>query len=213
VPSGGTLASVAVATTTATLTITEGAGAQDTSVGSFTVALATSPTGIRDAAGNQSSFAATAPLDGAKPVPVSITTTIPGTTAGLMQAGDAIAVTFSESILASSVPGSTTITETDPSGGGNDTLTIASLTNGARNLGANNYVTTNNTSAAFASSTLSVSGATVTATVAGACAGAGCVALGAGTGAFQFAPATTITDAAGNAAAGTLTTAATFQAF
>ncbi len=78
VPSAGTLASVAVATTTATLTITEGAGAQDTSVGSFTVALATSATGIRDAAGNLSSFSAAAPADGAAPVPVSITTTVSG---------------------------------------------------------------------------------------------------------------------------------------
>ena len=68
VPSGGTLASVAVATTTATLTITEGAGAANTAVGSFTIALATSATGIRDAAGNLSSFAATAPADGAAPV-------------------------------------------------------------------------------------------------------------------------------------------------
>ncbi len=72
VPSGGTLASVAVATTTATLTITEGAGAADTAVGSFTVALATNPTGIRDAAGNQATFATTTPTDSAKPVPVGI---------------------------------------------------------------------------------------------------------------------------------------------
>ena len=58
--------------TTATLTITEGSGAKDTAVGSFTVALATSATGIRDAVGNQSSFAATAPTDDAKPVPVTV---------------------------------------------------------------------------------------------------------------------------------------------
>ena len=55
-PCGGTLASVAVAAPTVTLTITEGAGAADTSVGSFTVALAPDPTGIRDAAGNLASF-------------------------------------------------------------------------------------------------------------------------------------------------------------
>ena len=60
-PSGGTLASVATAGAVATLTITEGAGAADTSVGSFTVALATSATGIRDAAANLSSFTAAAP--------------------------------------------------------------------------------------------------------------------------------------------------------
>ncbi len=213
VPSTGTLLSVAVVTTTATLTLTEGAGAQDTSVGSFTVALATSATGIRDATGNQSSFAATAPLDGAGPVPVSIVTSVPGTTAGMMQVGDALQITFSESILGSSVPGTTTITETDPNGGGNDTLTITSLTNGARALGANNYVNTNNTSAAFAASTLGVAGAVVTATVAGACTGTCGVNLTAGQGAFAYAPAASITDAAGNAAAGTLTTVATFRVF
>ena len=213
VPSGGTLASVAVATNTATLTITEGAGAQNTSVGSFTIALATSATGIRDAAGNLSSFAATAPLDKAAPVPIAITTATPGSTAGLMEVGDALQVTFSEPILASSVPGSTTITETDPNGSGNDTLTITGLTNGARALGANNYIAANNTSAAFASSTLAVSGANVTATVAGACTGTCGANITAGRGALAFAPATTITDAAGNAATGALTTAATFRVF
>ena len=215
-PSAGTLASVAVATATATLTITEGAGAQNTAVGTFTVALATSATGIRDAAGNLSSFAATSPVDGAKPVPILVATTTAGTTPGLVQAGDVLTVTFSEAILASSVPAGTTITETDPptGGGGSDTLTITSLTSAALSLGANSYVTTNNTSAAFAASTLGVAGATITATVGGTCAGTGCGSLGAGgPAAFMFTPATTITDAAGNTAAGTVTTAGTFRAF
>ena len=66
---------------------------------------------------------------------------------------------FSEAILASSVPGTTAITETDPIGGGNDTLTVTNLTSGARALGVNSYVNANNTSASFASSTLSVAGA------------------------------------------------------
>jgi len=212
-PSAGTLGSVAVGGATATLTVTQGAGAQDTSVGSFTIALATSGTGIRDAAGNLSSFVATAPADGAAPVPVSIVTTVPGGTAGLMQVGDAIAVTFSESILASSVGTTTSITETDPTAG-NDTITITNLTNGARGLGNSaSYINTNNTSAAFVASTLGVAGATVTATVAGACTGTCGANITAGQGAFAFAPATTITDAAGNAAAGTLTTATTFRVF
>ena len=67
VPSAGTLASVAVTTPTVTLTITEGAGAIDTSTGTFNIALAASATGIRDAAGNQSTFS-TAPADGMKPL-------------------------------------------------------------------------------------------------------------------------------------------------
>ena len=73
VPSGGTLSSVSTAGAVATLTISEGAGAADTAVGSFTVALSVSASGIRDASGNMSSFAATAPTDGAKPALVSMT--------------------------------------------------------------------------------------------------------------------------------------------
>ena len=72
VPSGGTLSSVATAGAVATLTISEGA-ARQIGLGSFTVALATSATGIRDAAANLSSFAAAAPTDGAKPVLVTLT--------------------------------------------------------------------------------------------------------------------------------------------
>jgi acid phosphatase family membrane protein YuiD len=68
VPSSGSLASVSVATNTATLTVTEGVGATDTSVGAFTIALAADATGIRDAAGNEASFAASPPADGATPV-------------------------------------------------------------------------------------------------------------------------------------------------
>ncbi|MGZ4333577.1 MAG: beta strand repeat-containing protein [Gaiellaceae bacterium] len=213
-PSGGTLASVAVATTTATLTLNEGAGAQDTAVGSFTVALTSSATGIRDAAGNQSSFAATAPLDGAAPVPVSVATTNPGTIVGQIETNDALAVTFSEAILASSVPATTTITETGGAGNANDTLTIGSLTSGALSLGASNYVTASNKIAGFAASPFTVAGAVVTVTVGPTCVGNGCGSVGAGSAAaFTFTPAATITDAAGNTATGTHTTPATFRAF
>src|SRR5205814_7372061 len=61
VPSGGSLSSVSTSGSVATLVLNEGAGAADTSVGSFMVALAASSSGIRDAAGNQSSFSAQAP--------------------------------------------------------------------------------------------------------------------------------------------------------
>jgi hypothetical protein len=67
VPSGGALASVTVMSPSATIAITEGAGATDTSVGSFTVGLAGDAAGIRDAAGNLTSFTVT-PTDGAKPI-------------------------------------------------------------------------------------------------------------------------------------------------
>src|SRR5437764_4406315 len=73
VPSSGTLQSVSTSGTVATLTIAESSPATaDTSEGSFKVALAASSSGIRDQAGNQASFAATPPSDGAAPVVVSI---------------------------------------------------------------------------------------------------------------------------------------------
>ena len=121
-PSGGTLASVAVATNTATLTLTEGAGAANTSVGSFTVALATNAGGIRDGSANLSSFGATAPADGAAPV----------RTAMVMQDTNAngkvdqVAVTFSETLASSTDTAPWTLANV-PSGG-----TLASVsTSGA----------------------------------------------------------------------------------
>src|SRR5207342_960921 len=99
VPSGGSLSSVSVATTVATLTIAEGAGAPDTAVGSFTVALASAATGIRDAAGNLSSFAATSPADGAKPVLVAGTLVMQDVNANGRV--DRVQATFSETLSAS----------------------------------------------------------------------------------------------------------------
>jgi hypothetical protein len=48
VPSAGSLSSVTVAGSTATLTIAEGAGAANTAVGTFKIALAVNSAGIRD---------------------------------------------------------------------------------------------------------------------------------------------------------------------
>ena len=207
VPSLGTLASVSVAGAVATLNITEGGQPADTAVGGFTVALATSATGIRDTAGNQASFAATGPDDAAGPVPVSLTDTN-GTTDGRMEAGNTLAVTFSEPI-ASVVSSPVTITETDPNGGGNDTLTIPGMTAGALDTGSNGYVSTNNASATFAGSTLVLSNGnkTLTATVGTTAGGTGTTAAG-GPNAFVFTPSTALTDSAGNAAAGSFSVAA-----
>jgi hypothetical protein len=72
VPSGGTLASVSVTTPTVTLNITEGGAAANTAVGTMTVAMATNAGGVRDAAGNLASFAATAPADQAAPAIVTL---------------------------------------------------------------------------------------------------------------------------------------------
>jgi hypothetical protein len=205
VPSSGTKSTLSTSAAIATLLITEGAGAADTSVGALTVTLTASATGIRDAAGNQSSFAATAPSDGAAPVPVTVTDTN-GVTNGKMESGDTLVVTFSEPI-ASAITSPMTITETDPSGGGNDTLSIPGLTNGALNTGSNTYVPGNNSSATFNASTLVLSNGnkTLTATVAGTAAGT------TGTGGpatFVFTPAPALRDAAGNAAAGSVSVTA-----
>ncbi len=97
VPSGGSLASVAVSGAVATLTLTPGAGAADTAVGSFTVALAQSAAGVRDSAGNQSAFTAQSPGDKAGPVPTALVDT-DGTTNGKFEQSDTLTVTFSESV-------------------------------------------------------------------------------------------------------------------
>jgi hypothetical protein len=140
VPSGGTLASAARAGATITLTLTEGAGAANTAVGTMTVAMAANPNGARDALGNLGSFSATTPLDRAKPAAATITDTN-GSIDGRVQPGDTLVITFSEPLAPASVPASTTVTMADPAGGGNDTLTMVGVTNGARRLGSNNYIT------------------------------------------------------------------------
>ena len=209
VPSGGSLSSVSVATPVVTLNLTEGASPADTSVGSFTIAMTASATGVRDAAGNLASFAATAPTDQAKPVVVSITDTN-GTTDGMIQAGDTLVVTFSEALAPASMPTSVTVSETDPPGSGNDTLSITGITT-ASDTGSDLYITGNNKTAGFASSTAALSNGnkTITVTVAGACTGTGCasdIAAG-GPGTLVLGPVSTLTDPAGNGATGTFSVA------
>ena len=114
------------------------------------MALAQSATGIRDSSGNRSSFPATAPTDGAGPVPTAIADTN-GTTNGLFQPGDTLAVTFSEPLAPASVPTASTVTLADPVGAGNDTLNVTGLTNGARATGSNGYLTLNGGVASWAS--------------------------------------------------------------
>jgi predicted alpha/beta-hydrolase family hydrolase len=200
-PSGGTLSSVAVATTTATLTLTEGAGAADTSVGAMTVAMASSATGVRDAAGNLGSFAARTPLDKAKPAVASVVDTN-GANDGKFEPGDSLSITFTEPMAPAGVPALATVTLTDPVGTGNDTLTISGITNTARSLGANNYMVPDQGVAAWANSpvTLSADQKTVTVVVGPTCAGTGCTGLGQQlTNAnFSFVAAATLVDPSGN---------------
>lgn len=200
VPSGGSLASVSASGTAATLTITEGAGALDTAVGSMTIALAASPAGPRDAAGNQTAFAPRAPSDGSRPLLVSFAETN-GATDGRIAPADTLSLTFTEPIAPGSVPASVTVTLTDPNNTGADRLTIAGITNGARSTGGNGYVTTNNVSFGFSGSAVSfvAGGRTIVITVGTTCTGT-CAAIGTQTTAatVSMQPATSITDTAGN---------------
>ena len=77
--------------------------------------------------------------------------------------------------------------------------------------GTNGYISSNNSSASFASSTVTLSTNTVTVSVAGTCTGT--CAIATSQGGLSFTPATSLTDAAGNPAAGTLTTSSSFQLF
>ena len=199
VPSGGTLTAASVSTVTATLTITEGAGAADTAVGTMTVALATSATGIRDTAGNLASFAAIAPVDGARPVAMTMGGTN-GTIDGRIEPGDTMTITFSEPLATASVPTATTVTLADPAGAGNDTLNLTGITATARDTGSNLYISADGTSAAFDSTVaLSGDGLTVTVTVGPTCSGTGCTAVGTATAAanLSYLGATTLTDRTG----------------
>ena len=201
VPSGGTLNSATRSGATMTLALNEGAGAADTSAGSMTVALASSATGVRDAAGNLTSFGATAVTDKAVPIVMTITDT-DGATNGRIEPDDTLVVTFSEPLDPLTVPSSTTVTMADPPGGGNDTLDITGITQGARATGTNGYVTTNNRSASFAASTVALSNSdkTITVTVGPTCSGTGCAVLGTvlTTPNLSWLTASTITDVAGN---------------
>lgn len=119
-PSGGSLASVAASGTTATLTLSEGVGPADTAVGSFVVTLSADAAGVRDAAGNQTSFSR-APSDGAKPARVG----------GEMFDDDAdarvdrVVVTFSEPLAAYSAPNSVWALTSAPSGATLSSVSVA----------------------------------------------------------------------------------------
>ena len=94
--------------------------------------------GARDAIGNLGAIAATTPLDKAKPAAITIADTN-GISDGKPEPGDTLVI--SEALAPASVPASTTVTFTDPVGAGNDTLTMAGVSNGARTTGGANYIT------------------------------------------------------------------------
>jgi type II secretory pathway pseudopilin PulG len=213
VPSGGTLNSVTTSGSTATLSLNEGGGAADTSVGTFTLALDPSG-GIVDTFGRHGSFTATAPSDGAGPVPILMSSTNKaGGTAGKAEAGDTVTITFSEAIA--TVGGATSlVTLSTSSGSGKPVmLNLTNLSGAAFQIGTKTKYMSGSTSAVFgtAGSNVGISGNQVAVTL-GTWNNAGTLqigsyALGATT---AFSPAGTIKDAAGNAATGSLATTITF---
>ena len=119
-PSGATLNTVDVSANQATLALNQGAGAANTAVGSFRVTLTSNVAGIRDAAGNLSSHVATAPLDRAAPVLVTLAL-LDSTGNGKV---DRVTALFSESLQAYSAGTAPWTLTNVPSGG---TLTSVSL--------------------------------------------------------------------------------------
>jgi len=185
VPSGGSLAGVTVSGSTATLAVTEGPGAPDTAVNSFTVSFA----GCSSAA----AFGPLAPSDAAGPVFVSMSDG--GGTDGKPEPGDTLDLVFSEPLSPTWGTSTTVAVTMSRQGNHNATISIPSLVSGNTfDSGSPGYVARNQT-VTFNNSTLSVSGATLRLTLGSAC--TGCASAGVGQGSFTFTPAGTIRDAGG----------------
>lgn len=212
VPSGGRLRSVSVTANQAVLTLTEGSGAPDTAVGSFTVALAPAPDGVQNQTGHDASFPPTPPLDRAAPVPLAVASTTGGPAAGRIEAGDELNVVFSEPLSAPSVPKSTVVSEIEVEQG-NDQLAIQGVTAGPLDTGSRGYVVGKRSTVSFPESTtkLGDGGRTLSVVVGGTC--ARCTAAKPSAGALVFLPSPTLTDTAGNGATGSFTTSRKFQLF
>jgi hypothetical protein len=147
--------------------------------------------------------------DTAKPTTAaaSIVTTNKGGTINLN--ADKLTVTFNEALKPSTVPATATLTLARSNG--NTSYGITGLTNGLRTTGAAGYLGSSPTTRFITftgSLVLSNSNKTVTFTVTGACAGQCSARISTkSAGAFQFVPATTLRDVAGNAPATTVITA------
>jgi hypothetical protein len=205
VPSGGSLAAVSVSAAQATLSLSEGPGGTDTTVGGFTVSLAPDPAGIRDESGNETYFQAVAPADRAGPVPVRLTDT-GGATNGKIQPGDTLTLTFSEPLFPSSIPISATVTMADPTTASTDQLTITGVTGGALDIGSDGYVTKDGRTATFLASPITAGNGNRSLIVRiGAVCSGNCSALAASSGPFTFVPAIGLRDPSANPASGSIT--------
>ncbi len=128
---GNIVASVAVASPVATLTLNE--GNVNTASGTFTVALAANANGIRDLAGNQSSFAATNVADKAAPVVTAVVLT-DNVVLGRARRDDTVTVTYSEALDATSLCATWANNGTTQTVGGNGTVDVLIDENGASDL-------------------------------------------------------------------------------
>ncbi|HVT77521.1 MAG TPA: TadE/TadG family type IV pilus assembly protein [Acidimicrobiales bacterium] len=187
------------------VTLTLSGSTVNTAIGSMTVALNPQSDGVVDLWGNQSSFAPTAPADGAGPVFTSLSDTN-GLVNGYPNALDTLTLSFSEPI-ATALSATTNVTYTRPNSG-SATIDITSVSAGPLTTNSTSYLLSKNTTQSV-SALLSKSGNTVTVTVLSpiACNPLLCLLLGTGndSSAWTFVPAASLADAAGNAVSGTRT--------
>lgn len=189
------------------VTVQFGGATVNTAKGSMNIALTASASGVRDLIGNQASFSSCTLVDRAGPrlIGVSDSNVLLGTD-GKIELGDSLTFTFSEPVgLGVAV---STVSESDPNGGGNDTISIPGVLSGTADLMSDNYVTSNATTTTFAAVGLAA-GNTVSVTVGANTCVLSCPSLsnGAGT-AISFTVSTSIGDSSGNAASGTASLAA-----
>lgn len=198
VTGSNTIASASVSGRVVTLTL--GGATVNTNLGTMNVALSASASGVRDLTGNQASFGSCTLVDRAAPKLIGITDTN-GLINGRMGTGDTLIMTFSEPIGVGL--GVVTVTETDPSGGGNDTVEISGITAGPATTNSNNYITSNDTSQAYTAVAAAV-GNTVVVTLGVPTCGL-CLSVGTGSdsAAFSITVSTSLGDASGNQATGT----------
>ncbi len=121
VPSGGTLLSAAAAASTITLTLNEGVGAVNTTVGTMTIAMASNAGGARDAAGNLASFTAVTPLDGVSPIMQSQEMFDDNADGKI----DRVLTKFSEALAPFSAPAAVFSLASAPSGATVNTVTVS----------------------------------------------------------------------------------------
>jgi hypothetical protein len=199
-----TLASVTASTTLATLTLNE--GIVNTAPGAFTVALASNANGVRDLAGNQASFAATAVADRAGPVAVDVQAVNGIGTVGRIDTGDVVSYTFSEAMPAGSIKSgwsgaSLAVNVALGNSGSNDTVSVstAGFNLGSIDTGAD-YVSSSRTVTA----TVALTGATLTLVFTSTAPNGQLNTVASST--MAWTPSTAAADSAGNPMIGTAVT-------